>query len=327
MKRSPRVAFTLVELLVVITIIAILIALLLPAVQAAREAARRAQCSNNLKQLGLAAMSFESLKGRFPPGFMGPVPPPTSDPLSLFSNVQCTGLLAFLTSQMDLNTIYEPSDKAAPSCGNSLYDVDVAAGPPWADTTRLPAWNMAQTKIGSLICPSDRPNPYQKSTGCTIFFCYATGPGPSTAPTRAAYTLSGADALGRTNYLGCGGYVGHVGDPAYYDRFQGVFWNRSKMATRDISDGLSKTMLFGEVTCTPDAAYTWFGMGYMITYWGIQEDPDPNQRWQQFHSYHPGIVQFCMGDGSVTPLAMTMDVQVYFRLSAAADGLTAEIPN
>jgi len=113
--RSPRRGgFTIVELLVVIAIIGILIGLLLPAVQAAREAARRLQCSNNLRQLGIALNNYHNTNNTFPAGFTYGVyyDPPTFSSLGTvgFYNNAFASLLAYVEQQNLQNAaIFDPN--------------------------------------------------------------------------------------------------------------------------------------------------------------------------------------------------------------------------
>ena len=128
-RRPPRLGgpthgFTLVELLVVIAIIGILIALLLPAIQAAREAARRSQCTNNLKQIGIAIQMHHDSSGRFPMGRNG------VDPMSV-------SWAHFLLPQLEENAVYEAYDETLP-----VYDIGNAQA--------------MRTPIQVYACPSRR---------------------------------------------------------------------------------------------------------------------------------------------------------------------------
>lgn len=284
MKRKDltvRSGFTLIELLVVIAIIAVLISLLLPAVQSAREAARRAQCVNNLKQLGLAAANYESAHSVYPPGmYWQPIP-------GTGSVTTAVGPLVLLTPQMEQTAI-----------SNSMNFMVMF----WsAENSTVQALG-----INTLQCPSDNANEVR------------TVPYGGTAYPRMAYA-SYAGMIGpwmpntwSIPGLGSGARATHG---QIKSNQVGMFGICSDVRIASVTDGTSNTILFSEHTAVPLSGasqidwHWWTSGNHGDTLISSMFPPNPQRKIQggaaaqafiySASSMHPGGANVAMVDGSV----------------------------
>ena len=300
-KRSNR-AFTLVELLVVIAIIGMLVALLLPAVQAAREAGRRAQCTSNLKQIGIALAGYEGACRQLPPGAIW-------DPTN---NINRGSALVHILPYVEQNQLFQAFNFNA-------LDTDDEVFP---GTSTL----IASTPVNVYRCPSDDGEPFY--WGNLAVHTYAASRGPTDVFNNLAcscpnpwQSLSMAPLDDPTNFAGPFTRVG------------------ATIRSADVLDGLSNTIFFGELRprCSQHAQNGWAntndGNGYCTTLIPINYDTcQPNSldpchqscNWTTevgFKSAHPGGAQFLLGDGSARFVNETIDhAFVYQALGAKRDG-------
>ncbi|WP_435009300.1 DUF1559 domain-containing protein [Tundrisphaera lichenicola] len=217
-----RRAFTLIELLVVIAIIAVLIALLLPAVQAAREAARRAQCTNNLKQLGLAMHNYHSTVNSFPVGFLFPQNNQTYPGVPTLH--YRWSVLAQLTPYMEQTSVYNALNMNWPIAAGPGT---VLGTPPW---TPFPSnLTVMVNKVAFFLCPSDAAQP----------------------PT----TLAGGGTSGPSNYHFCTGdgspFSANPGDAGLTVPANGAFVLGPAQSIATITDGSSATIAASEQLIGP----------------------------------------------------------------------------
>ncbi|MCI0643056.1 MAG: DUF1559 domain-containing protein [Gemmataceae bacterium] len=298
--RPRRTGFTLIELLVVIAIIAILIGLLLPAVQKVREAAARAQCQNNLKQIGLGALNYESAYRRLPPGYNGHNNPNLfTGPIAAWVNAPNVGVLTYVLPYIEQENIFKQFMAGVPT--DYLSTKTTSTAPWWTLGSAVQA---GFNKVPIFLCPSDDADSVTPTLGIAAaihtFRDTATGSGVLDIAYFDPVGSPAALRLGRTNYVGSQGYLGRV--PGF-DRWEGILPNRGTVALAQLTatDGSSNTLLFGETlggtaTGSRNLVFTWIGCGALPTAWGL---PETGINANVFSSRHTAIVQFCFGDGSV----------------------------
>jgi prepilin-type N-terminal cleavage/methylation domain-containing protein/prepilin-type processing-associated H-X9-DG protein len=206
--------FTLIELLVVIAIIAVLIALLLPAVQSAREAARRAQCTNNMKQIGLAVNNYESTNGAIPPSATFAQSNPQNFDYQ-DQGVLCR-ILSYLEQTADYNSI---------NFNYGVRGIWAGGGGSWSDPSNDDNWSgdygrsnktANTTYVSAFLCPSDPNNggngtvlvnganklvcttDYYWNVGKSRYFTGGIVNGPSYSPGAIDYNLPGGPCANKT---------------------------------------------------------------------------------------------------------------------------------
>lgn len=343
---SNSAAFTLVELLVVIAIIGILVALLLPAIQAARESARRSTCVNCIRQIGVAALNFESAHRRLPPGYLATKidyldPTRAEDPNPggtghLYH--QMTGVFAYLLPYLEASSI---ADEFTEKISLNVDDYDYS----FTSLQANPAWEIAQVQLSVFLCPSVPAEPPQIGYIDKVYSRYAAG-------NHRMFTQGWkktVGVMGQTHYLGCTGVWGWMGPTLLFNMgygqqnvsrdLIGVFSVRSKTHLGKVTDGTSHTLMFGEAPGTvgtnipdPDGgtvsglayAHMWAGWGTLPASHGLECSRENNYTgngetydtmWLYYGSVHPGVVQFCLVDGSVRSLSKDTDLVAFQSLS------------
>ena len=291
---ARRSAFTLIELLVVLAIVSVLIGMLLPAVQKVRAAAARAHCASNLKQIGLAAHHYAGTHNRLPPGYLGPYPDKGMGLPDNPGSAQFVGVLSYLLPYVEQDNTYRLLTRDLP--GDYLSPTSVY--PPWWKYDSALA--AARVRIKLYECPAD--SPYSNNLQTNVLTHTFRQAGGFELFVYGFPVAEGGD-LGRSNYIGVAGFGGQLNISAF-DQYAGLLCNRSGVSLEQLTamDGSSNTLMFGEWLDDYEVGLrqfsaAWIGAGALPTAWGT--GARPGSGWFEFSSRHTGMIQFCMGDGSV----------------------------